>query len=549
MNITRLKTITWAIISVLIIITARFFYWQVLNRTSLSSTAKNQSYKIENLEASRGKIYTSDKFPLVTNQTYYKLSLYKPNFLQSTNDVIDQIVKIKPEFKEKNKNLIEYFSQENIKWYTFPDQFSQTDISELKNIPGISFTLTNSRYFPENELAKTIVGTIDPNTQIGIYGLEKYYNRQLEGKNGFFRLSQDALGQPLLLDSHWLSRSIPGTNLYLYLNRYLQSITEAILKEGIDRYQADSATITIIKPETGGVLAMASAYATTSATPSASFNPIIAKLFEPGSIFKPLVVAAALDSNSITMEYICSNCQQPKTIGNATISNWNNELHPNSSLRDIIKNSDNIGMANIIESLGSDKFKAYFKKLDLDQKTAIDLPGEVKPPTKKTWGQLDLAAASFGQGIAMSQIQIIKAFNALANLGNMTNPKIVKYLETDSQTKTIRDQSRQVFSSQTAAQLASILKYATENGAVGKIKPKQIEVCAKSGTAQIAINGQYSQDSTIASYIGFSPCQNPKFTMIVTIDNPRTSPWGSSTAAPIWFELAQIISNFSTDSL
>jgi cell division protein FtsI/penicillin-binding protein 2 len=183
--------------------------------------------------------------------------------------------------------------------------------------------------------------------------------------------------------------------------------------------------------------------------------------------------------------------------------------------------------------------------LGLDKKTGIDLQGEVKPVSKSYWPEIDLATASFGQGFAITQIQMIMAFNTIANNGVMTFPHLVDYyIEGDKKIPNLQTNSVKVFKPTTINKTKEILKYSVENGVVAKFKPNNLEVCAKSGTSQIAIKGGYSDSSTIASYIGFSPCQNPKYTMIVTINNPRSSPWGSSTAAPIWYEIAS-----SLDSL
>ncbi len=250
----------------------------------------------------------------------------------------------------------------------------------------------------------------------------------------------------------------------------------------------------------------------------------------------------AIDSQSIDENYICQNCHQPKVIGENTINNWNFELHPNSTLRDIIKNSDNIGMSNIIETLGLEKFLNYYRLLGLDKKTNIDIIGEVKPPTKNYWSQLDLATASFGQGFAINQIQMLTAFNSLANDGVLISPKVGDYLSQNYQNIPLKAPSqRQVFDKKTTDIVKTILKYSVENGAIAKLKPPQLEACAKSGTAQIAVKGAYTESDYNASYIGFSPCYQPKITMIVTLNHPKTSPWGSSTAAPIWFEIADLV--------
>jgi cell division protein FtsI/penicillin-binding protein 2 len=241
-------------------------------------------------------------------------------------------------------------------------------------------------------------------------------------------------------------------------------------------------------------------------------------------------MSSALDSGSISSDFLCHKCNQARIIGKYTINNWNEEFHPESTLKDIIKNSDNIGMSYIIEELGEKKFLDYFHLLKLDQKTGVELSGESISPLKTFWSEIDLATASFGQGFAVNQLQMIQAFNVLANNGNLIP------LHFDQQ-KAI--QSYPVFKFETVNLMNEILKYGVENSPISSLKAKDLEVCAKSGTAQVAVEGNYTDSDIVASYIGFSPCEQPKYTMIVTINNPRLSKWGSSTAAPIWFEIAQ----------
>ena len=188
-------------------------------------------------------------------------------------------------------------------------------------------------------------------------------------------------------------------------------------------------------------------------------------------------------------------------------------------------------------------FLHYFNALSLDRKTNIDLQGEAKPLPKTVWPDIDFATASFGQGFAITQIQMLQAFNTIADDGLMPKSHLVEYFDDNNQI--IRNNlspAIRIFTPDTIKKVKTILKYAVENGVVARFKPDNLEVCAKSGTAQVAVKGGYSESATNASYVGFSPCDNPKFTMIVTINNPKSSPWGSSTAAPIWFELASKIS-------
>ena len=527
-----------------IVLITRFFYWQVIKSPQLKTQALSQIYKLEKDTPTRGDIYSSDDFPFVINDYGYKISLYKPNLTQDIDIILKQLESIHPNFQKENEALLTKFKNNSQQlWIDLNTIFSLEEKNKLNNIGGVIVDLVENRYYPEKSLASNLLGFVAHNSQgqnIGYGGIEAYYNKQLQGKTGFIWSPQDATGKTILTKKSWNSNSTNGLNIYSSINRSIQYQTEKILNEGIQKYQADSGMITIMETSTGRILAMTSAVSTSSATVDPSKNPNIANLFEPGSIFKPLVVTMALDSQSIKNDYICPNCDRPLSIGAFTINNWDNTTHPNSDLKEIIKNSDNIGMSNIMSNLGLKKFLDYYQKLGLNKKTGIDLQGESKPTIKTSWPEIDIATASFGQGIVVTQINMLQAFNTIANDGVLVSPKVVDYFKNDldqiSYPKTL--QKTQVFSQKSIDEIKSILKYAVNNSVVSSLKPKDIEICGKSGTAQVAVKGNYTDSATIGSYIGFAPCDKPKFTMIVTINNPKSSAWGSSTAAPIWFELA-----------
>lgn len=543
----RYKLLLISFIGCFVILIGRFFYWQVIKSPQLKTQALSQIYKLEKDIPARGNIHSSDNFPLVINDYGYTISIYKPNLTQDIETIYATIDSIHPNFIKDNETILTNFkTNPQQKWIDLNTIFSMSEKKLLNTIDGISFNLVENRHYPENNLAANVLGFVAHNSQghnVGYGGLEAYYNKQLQGKTGFIWSPQDATGKTILTKKSWNSNTTNGLNLYTSIDRSIQYQAEKILQEGIKEYQADSGMITIMESSTGRILAMTSATATTSASIDPSRNPNIANLFEPGSIFKPLVVTMALDKKTIDQDYICTQCNQPRSIGSFTINNWDNSTHPNSSLQDIIKNSDNIGMSYIITQLGLDNFLDYYQKLGLNKKTGIDLQGESKSIIKKNWPEIDLATASFGQGIVVTQINMLQAFNTLANNGVLISPKIIDYFKDDLDQIIYPKQSPpvNVFSPESISLIKSILKYAVDNSVVSSLKPKDMEICGKSGTAQIAVKGTYTDSATIGSYIGFSPCNNPKFTMIVTINNAKSSSWGSSTAAPIWFELASKI--------
>lgn len=507
-----------------LLVIGRLFYWQIIKAEDLKEKAISQTYSLDKIPPVPGLIISSDGFPLSMNQPSLLLSIYKPDLKSNIPELIDTIKSVKSNLSASDLDKLQHFQQnQSTKWISLNSSFSPQESQKLI-FPGLSFSQTFSRFYPENKLAKPLLN-----------GLEVYYSKQLQGRGGFSRQAKDATNLTVLSKKIWQLSPINGLNLQTSIHRGLQHYAEAILQNGIEKYSADSGEITILQPQTGEVLAMAS-------SSSAEISPIISALYEPGSIFKPLVVAIALETKSISPGFICSKCNQAKIINGHAITNWDNSTHPNSLLKDIIKNSDNIGMSYIMERIPSQNFLQFFSLLGLDYKTGIDLVGEAKPVVKSYWPEIDLITSSFGQSFAATQIQIIQAFNALANDGYLIHPKIVEYFfEGSKKYSTKINNGTKIFSFDTISEIKSILKYATQQGVVARFNTGHLDVCGKSGTAQVALGGKYT-DITTASYIGFSPCDHPKFTMIVTIHNPKTSPWGSSTAAPLWFELADIAS-------
>ncbi|HRT40109.1 MAG TPA: penicillin-binding protein 2 [Candidatus Woesebacteria bacterium] len=528
MNSQRIKTLSISIIILFGLILAKFFYYQIIKSFSLREKELAQLYQTEKILPLRGEIRDTTDFPLVSNVTLYQLAIYKPNLKNDLVDIFNQIDRIKPGFIKNNQNAINLFAgNKNQLWYVFPTLFNQTEQESIK-LAGVTFKKVQKRFYPEDKLAQPVLN-----------GLEKYYDKQLSGKTGFTLSPKDAIGNPLLTQKGWNIKSVDGLHLHTFLRRDIQFYVEKTLKEGSEQYQADSAWAIVMNVQNGGIIAMANI----EASPSGR-NMAISDLFEPGSIFKPLVVAMALDSHQITPDYTCPRCDQDRIIGDDTITNWNGQHHPQTNLQDTIKNSDNISMTYIIDKLGLERFKNYYQQLGLEQKSGIDLQGETKPLSKNYWSAIDLAAASFGQGLALTPIQFLQAFNTLANDGFLVQPRVVEYLQSDNSRIMVKNrQPRRVFNQTITDEVKNLLKYSVETGPLNRLKPKDMEVCAKSGTAQVAVEGHYTEDKTIASYVGFWPCSKPQFIMLVTLNSPRTSPWGSETAAPIWYQLADKISD------
>ena len=532
---------------------ARLFMWQIIKGPELKLLAWQQGHQAVVETSARGKIYSADEYPLVSNQRKFSLTFYRPNFQETAEQIIAKLESIFPGFREKQPEAFVSFWQNPAKKWLEPDLLLSPDqaasLSAFK-ISGVNLVKKEIRFYPEASMAAQLLGFVGKNDQgenKGYFGLEGFYQTQLAGKANILWQEQNSRGQSLLSGNRWESQGFSGLNLHLFLDRTAQFLTEEALLDGLDRFQADSASAIIMNPKTGAILAMASFPSfdpslPKEASPASLMNPAISSLFEPGSIFKPLVMAMAFDEKVLNPEDHCPVCDRPYQVGDDQINNWNQEFHPNASMQEIITYSDNIGMSYIINQLGLEKFKTYYQALGFGQKTNIDLQGEVVGlnASQRTWYPIDLTTASFGQGIAVTQIQMVQAFAALANNGRLPHPQVVNYLESN-QKKFPPEQlaQKQIFKPETTEEMSKILSKAVKDGSVGRLAPPGFEIAAKSGTAQIAIRGHYDESQGIASYIGFAPVSSPAFVMLVTYKNPKTSPWGAGTAAPTWFALSE----------
>ncbi len=461
--------------------------------------------------------------------------------------------KVEPEstWQEKARVRLEDESQD---WVLIKKGLSGEEVEDIKalGIKGLFLEEDWARFYPEASTSAHLLGFLgrDSSGQSkGYFGLEGFYDRQLQGQS---RLVMEKQGWWNKIQDVFVSNNQEkGRDLVLFLDRAVQFILEEELEEGIEKYGASSGWAVIMDPYSGGIIGMA-AYPKYDPFYYYQFgqelfpNPIVAQHFEPGSIFKPLVVAAVLEEKAIKEEDKCSICDGPVTITDYTIETWNEVYYPESTLKDILVHSDNVGMVWTGQSLGMEKMKEYLEKLNLGKKTGIDLEEEASLRLKegRAWYPIDLATASFGQGIALTPIQMLSAFASLANGGNWVKPRIVKEIKEEERDLETLAESHQVFTPETTDLVKEMLVAAVDEGEAKWTKLGGFRVAGKTGTAQIPIRGQYDQEKTIASFIGFAPADNPRFVMLVSLQEPTSSPWGSETAAPLWFNITGKLFNY-----
>ena len=275
--------------------------------------------------------------------------------------------------------------------------------------------------------------------------------------------------------------------------------------------------------------------------------PAIADTYEPGSTFKTVVMASALDAGVIKPDDVCADpCQGPVQIGKYQIKTWDNHYFPGQTMTEILERSDNVGMVYVGSLIGKSAFAKYLHDFGIGQPTHIDLEAETVPKLKSSWGDIDLATASFGQGLAVTSIEMVSAVGAIANGGTLMEPHIVTAVRSSDQTIPIPPKRvRQVIKPQTAREMTAMMVKSAQHGEANWTIPEGYQIAGKTGTAQVPIAGHYDTENTIASFIGFAPADKPRFVMLVKLKAPQSSPWASETAAPLWFKIMTDILHYA----
>jgi cell division protein FtsI (penicillin-binding protein 3) len=434
------------------------------------------------------------------------------------------------------------------------------DVAAL-GLAGVGQVREGRRLYPHRNLAAHVIGTADRDLR-GVEGIEKRYDRWMRGEELVFRVERDGLGR--LLFSRGIEDGLelpaaaveedglpaaPRATLSLSIDATLQSIVERELALGVQNAQADAGVAIMLDPWTGAVLALANVptYDPNQPGPNDTRrNRALTDRFEPGSTFKAFLAAAAVEEQTLSADerIDCEN-------GRYRIGRWTiHDHHPYGllSLPDVIKHSSNIGVSKIAARIGRDRFGDYVSRFGFGHKTGIDLPGEVDGTVRPfgRWAEIDLATCSFGQGIAVTPIQLTAAFAAIANGGRLVTPYLLERAVSPSNDVLFeREEAEQAASAQpvvsrsSADAVVQMLERVVEEqgGTGGKARVAGVSIAGKTGTAQKVANGRYSKER-LASFIGFAPSRDPAFVLLVMIDNPRKATYGGVVAAPVFSQIS-----------
>ena len=539
------------------IILSRLFYVQVINRKLYQAQALGQQAGFAEVQGDRGEIFSEnskESHGEYGSGQVKSLAIKKENWLAYA---VPKNIKDKNNFSEtlakalkKPKEFISAKLEESDTYVILQKDLSPAESESLKKLQleGLYFEASPARYYPQESLASQVVGFFG-GSNAGQYGIEGYYQDILQGEKG---IEEKKSGLNLIRPEK-NQEPLNGADLFLTIDYNIQFQAEALLQEAYKNIDIESGQVIVIKPDSGRVLALANfpqfdANKYSKETNYDVFqNAAVQKIFEPGSIFKPFIMAMALNEGKVTPESTFTDTGSV-TIGPDTIYNFNRQKYGTRDMSGILEKSINTGAVHLSKQISHQTFLDYIDKLGFNYKTGIDLQGEVysKNDILKKGSDFGFATAAFGQGIEMTPIQLVSAFSVFANGGKMVKPYVVeKVVQGATETKTSSQISDQIISQKTASEVTAMMVNVVDRGFGDAAKIQGYYLAGKTGTAEVPIKDKrgYYTDRTIQSFIGFAPALKPQFLILVKLDNPKV-PKSALSAAPIFKKMAQYIINY-----
>ena len=552
----RLMVLAAILVGFGLVLTWQLVRWQVVERDRFVYMIQNRPTGDEQGPLRRGRILDRQGHPLVLDTIEYQITA-TPHWVSQSGDASEIAGRLSVLLDLPPEELTTKLSGD-APWVLLRRHVSREVGETLRkwDIFGLHVTPWPRRGYPEGTLAAHLLGFVTKERQ-GFYGIEGYYDRLLafparldlnlneEDENTDTLAPLAAAGAFPFDPTEITAEGSP--DLVLTVDRMMQHIAEKELEAAISQHQASGGTVIVMAPRSGAILAMASRPVYDperwAEVPAERWvDSAVTWDYEPGSVFKIVTVAAALDSGLVGADSVFED-RGITEVGGQPIYNWDRLAHGRVTITEVMALSLNTVIAQIGSELGPKRFYAYAQRFGFGRLTGVDLAGEsagqFKLPSDAAWHESDLGTNAFGQGLAVTPLQVACAVAAIANRGTMMTPYVLKEIVSENQTWPRHPTAaRQVVTPETAEQLTQILIQAAEEGAPESVVPGYT-IAGKSGTAEIPIPGGYDPRATIASFVGFAPAHDPRFLILVKVDRPQDTPWGAAVAAPVFRNIAQ----------
>ncbi len=546
----RLAVLLAFIMICVVLLAWRLFYWQVLQREQLQAQASSEQLREQVLPPQSGMIYDSRGHILAVSVAadFVSADLSAVADPGLTAERLSPVLGVPA--AELRAKLTEAAGS-YVRLSSKVDDDVRRQVAQLQ-LPGIQLEPTAKRVYPEGILAAHLLGFADGEGQAW-YGLEDYYSKTITGHPGRIRAEMDNAGTEIGFGFRERAAPLDGYDLVLTIDRTIQHFAERELQETLERHEAESGTIIVLEVATGAIIAMAS-QPTFDPNHYDRFeaelfrNPAISMPFEPGSTFKLVTVAAAIDLGLITPHSTYTDTGVV-AIGPHTIHNWDGRSYGHMTVTGLLQKSLNTGAIWVAQLLGAQRFYRYVTAFGFGSHTGVDLqgeaPGQFRNLAAPGWTPSDLATNSFGQGITATPLQLVSAIAGLANHGQRMRPYVVQARVNpktgEVATRTAPVVVQQVVKPSTTRTMLQLMEAVANQGETNYARVPGYRVGGKTGTASIPTSTGYDPELTIASYVGVVPIETPRFAIFVKIDRPKGVPWGSVVAAPAFRNVAEAL--------
>lgn len=549
----RLSILKWLIFGAAIALLARLGYIQIVQHPVYSTLAQEQYDIFKKLFPDRGRIFAQDKatgetHPVAINDEQYEIYAI-PKRIKEPRDLSEALA---PLLEMDESEIYEAVSDKNEIYHLIKRKVSREvhdQVMEL-GLKGIGSRSEMIRFYPEKNIFSHAIGFLGykGSERAGQYGVEGFLNDILAGKSGylndFFAMSKAS--------AKTFQEAQDGSDIVLTVDRTIQFAACKKLRDAVLAHGAENGSVIIMNPKNGEIWAICS-YPDFNPNEyqkienaSVFNNTAVFQSYEPGSTFKSITMAAALDKGLVEPHTVYADTGSV-SIGKYTIRNADGKVYGKQTMTQVLENSVNTGAIFVANKVGASDFENFVRQLGFGEKTGIELSGESKGNISSLAKRKDIytATASYGQGITATPIQMIRAYAVIANGGYLVKPTMIKEIR-DANGQIIRPQipaPNRVFSERTSLLLSAMLGSVVENGHGKRAGVKGYYVGGKTGTSQVAKekSSGYDPNKSIGSFIGFAPLDNPQFVMLVKIDNPKDVKFAESTAAPLFGELAEFL--------
>lgn len=556
----RTRILAFIVIALMAIFVARLFYLQIIKHDEYVALAMKEQVKRLTIPAKRGLIYAMDgntPVKLVMNETVYTL-FADPKVVtdaQKVENVVRRVAggNVRP-------HLEELLDKKDTRYQILATKLNrkQAEMIKEENLAGIGFQEVSQRVYPEGQLAAQTLGFVNAEGK-GQYGVEDKLNNRLTGKDGLLQSVTDVSNVPLTIGNRNINKPAQdGDNVVLTIDRNIQAYAEKALADGLQRTKAQKGSVMIMDPENGHVLAMANlptykpAEFTKVMDAAAFNNATVTMPYEAGSVIKTLTVATGIDQHVIEPDSTYTNTDKIQ-VEDRTISNATKGQTGVITIQKALNYSLNTGMVTIAQRLGDGRaitqearntmYQYYHDRFGLGELTGIEVSGEAKgnviPPTVSEGNAVRYSNMSFGQGMNVTMVQVCSAFSSLINGGNYFKPTLVAGTMEGAGFKPAPEQASRkgVISPETSAKVRSMIHTARETFYAGSDR-KGYEIGGKTGTSQTLVNGQYTDDQTIGTYLGYGGDDRPRYVIMVQVSGKNMNLEGGKHAMPIFTDIS-----------